>query len=171
MKILIVDNEDNIIGTKEREERTYNDIVRVSGATIIDSNNNILIAQRSFNKKYNGGKWTVSAAGTLEEGETYISNIIKEIQEELGIAVGEKELIPSLYGLENRDNSFYRQMYFIKKDIPISKIKIQKEEVENVKWIELDKLIESVNNNPNDFTSTFPIILETIIDFTKKQSS
>lgn len=168
MRILIVDSEDNIIGTKEREERTDTDIVRVSGATIINSNNEILIAQRAFSKKYNGGKWTVSAAGTLEEGETYISNIKKEIQEELGVTVEEKELIPSIYSFEKVSNNFYRQMYFVRKDIPISEIVIQKEEVEQVKWVHLENLISMVEKNPNDFTSSFPTILKSIIDFIKK---
>jgi isopentenyldiphosphate isomerase len=168
VKILIVDSEDNIIGTKEREERTDEDIIRVSGATIINSKKEILIAQRSFNKKYNGGKWTVSAAGTLEEGETYISNIIKEIKEELGITVEEKELIPSIYSFEKVSNNFYRQMYFVRKDIPLSEIIIQHEEVEKVKWVGLEDLIKMVEDNPDHFTSSFPTILKSIIDFIKK---
>ncbi len=167
MKILIVDKKDNIIGTKERDKRTDEDTIRVSGATFIDLSGNILIAQRSFNKKYNAGKWTVSAAGTLEENETYSSNIIKEIKEELGVTVEEKELVPITYNFVE-DHNFYRQAYLIKKDISLSEIKIQKEEVEDVKWIGLDELIESVNKNPDDFTSTFPKILETIINFVKK---
>ena len=170
MKILIVNNRDIVIGTKERRERTEGEITRVTGATIIDSNNNILVSQRSFSKKYNAGKWTISAAGTLEEGETYISNIIKEIKEELGVTVEERELIPSVYGLDTISKGFFRQMYFVKKDIPISDIKIQKEEVEQVKWIELEKLVETFRKNPNDFTPTFPTILESIIEFVKKSS-
>ena len=47
----------------------------------------VLIVERqtAFDKKYDPGKWGPSAAGTVEEGETYQSNIIKELQEEIGL--------------------------------------------------------------------------------------
>jgi len=86
VKIIIVDENDNPIGLKERGTLDYDkDIYRVSALWITNSKGQILIARRALTKKQNPGKWGPGVAGTIDEGETYDSNIIKEAKEELGL--------------------------------------------------------------------------------------
>ena len=84
-KIIIVDEDDNIIGSKERNSIVSGDIYRVSALLIENSKGEILLAQRALTKKHDPGKWGPPVAGTVEEGETYESNIVKEAEEELGL--------------------------------------------------------------------------------------
>ena len=86
-KIIIVDEHDNEIGLKERDEIEKGDIYRVSGIWITNSKGEILLSQRSLLKKKSPGKWTCAAAGTVDEGETYENNILKEVEEEIGITL------------------------------------------------------------------------------------
>lgn len=84
-KIIIVDENDTIIGHKNRDSMEDGDMYRVSALWIQNSKGDILLAQRSFDKRNDPGKWGPAVAGTVEEGETYESNIIKEAEEEIGL--------------------------------------------------------------------------------------
>lgn len=85
MKIPIVNEQDEIIGYKDRDLRDPKEITRVSGLWVTDTAEKILLAQRSWKKKSDPGRWGPAVAGTVEEGETYESNIIKEAREEIGL--------------------------------------------------------------------------------------
>ena len=83
MRIPIVNEEDEIIKIIDSTERMKGDIGRVSALWITNEKGEILLAQRSFTKKRDPGVWDPAVAGTVEEGETYEQNIIKEAEEEL----------------------------------------------------------------------------------------
>ncbi|OGI75966.1 hypothetical protein A3C67_01195 [Candidatus Nomurabacteria bacterium RIFCSPHIGHO2_02_FULL_42_19] len=85
MKIPIVDKNDDVIEYRERNDQDANAIYRVSSLWIRNSKGEILLARRAFSKSHDPGKWGPAVAGTVEEGETYESNIIKEAEEELGL--------------------------------------------------------------------------------------
>ncbi|MDO8661039.1 MAG: NUDIX domain-containing protein, partial [Candidatus Woesearchaeota archaeon] len=84
-KIVIVNDNDEIIGYKDRDSIENNELYRVSALQITNSNGEILLARRHRNKKHDPLKWGPAVAGTVEEGETYLENIIKEAEEELGL--------------------------------------------------------------------------------------
>ncbi|MDD3648014.1 MAG: NUDIX domain-containing protein, partial [Candidatus Dojkabacteria bacterium] len=85
MKLVIVDEKDRILGTKYRSEVTKDDIYRVSSLWIMNEKNKSLFAQRAFTKDKDPGEWGPAVSGTIEEGEDYYSNIVKEADEELGL--------------------------------------------------------------------------------------
>src|SRR3989338_3993719 len=85
MRIPIVNEQDEIIGYKDRKDRNKVDIARITGLWLWNEKGEALLAQRSFNKKMHPGMWGPAVAGTVEEGETYESNIIKESEEEIGL--------------------------------------------------------------------------------------
>ena len=92
MIIPIVNEQDEIIEYKDIRNRNPKEICRVSAIWLVDSDGNILLAQRAFSKKVDPGKWGPSVAGTVEKGETYEENIIKESKEEIGLTKNTEEL-------------------------------------------------------------------------------
>ena len=126
MKIILVDENNKVIGSKERDDRDKADIIRVSGLWIFNSNKEVLIAQRSNNKVHDPGKWGPSAAGTVEEGETYVSNILKEAKEELGISITEKDLIVGSCEINSTSHRYFGQRFFAKVDLPITSFSYKK---------------------------------------------
>jgi len=84
-KIVIVDENDNKIGHKEYGETNPDDIYRVSALWLTNQKGEVLIARRAYNKKLDPGKWGTAASGTVDEGETYYENIVKETEEEIGL--------------------------------------------------------------------------------------
>lgn len=151
-KIIIVNEKDEIIGHKERGTLNQEDIYRVSALWIMNSKGEVLLAQRSFNKKIHPGKWGPAVAGTNDEGETYLSNIIKETQEEIGLLISspkklEKNKISS-------KNNYFVQWYYLELDQNISEFTLQKDEVEKIKWFSREEFLEGIENINSDFLDT-----------------
>ncbi len=151
----IVDEHDNVVGKKIRSEITKDDIYRVSSLWIFNRNRELLIAQRPMWKKNDPGKWSESAVGTVEDGETYESNLIKEAKEELGISLKLDELtfIKKQFYQTDKGKMFGAIYAYILSD-EIEMI-LNKYEVPEVEWISNDKIVGELSKEPNRFVGSF----------------
>ena len=148
-EIIIVDEKDNLIGFNKRNSLKKKDIYRVSALWLINSKEDILLAKRHRNKLHHPRKWGPAVAGTVEKGETYKLNIIKEAEEELGI----KNIKPKLGPKTRTQNeyNYFTQWFILILDKNTDDFKIQREEVEEVKWFSKEELLKELNKNPNEF--------------------
>lgn len=150
-KIIIVDENDNIIAYEDRDSLKIEDIYRVSALWIENSKGEILMARRALTKAHSPGKWGPAVAGTLEEGETYDSNIFKEAEEEIGLKnVKFKKGSKIKIMLAGRPR-YFLQWYAIKINRPLEEFKIQKSEVAEVRWFSKEELKKKLEENPNEF--------------------
>lgn len=162
-KIIIANEKDEIIGLKERDKPGIEGYRRISGLWLTNSKGEILLAQRSFNKKHNPGKWGLSASGTVEEGETYDSNLVKEAKEEIGLenfkyTKGTKIKI-------DKNIPMFFQFYLATIDKSIKDFKIKKDEVEQVKWFDIASLKQDIEKHPENYTITVSEGLKMFKDF------
>lgn len=158
MKIPIVNEQDEIIGYKERADRNPEDIVRLTSIWITDEQGNILLQQRKLTKKNNPGKWGPAVAGTIEEGESYDQNAYKELEEELGIKNVDLIKDKKYYGESNTGKRFV-QVY----KVIISRnreLAPQEEEVENLRWVSKDELQKWFSEKPEDFVGFMEDLVE-----------
>ena len=112
----------------------------ITVVVFIQNYKNEFLIQKRVAKK--DGKWATTG-GHPVSGETSKQGIITEIKEELSINVIENNLI--LFKTIKTEDDFV-DIYYLKENINIDKIKIQKDEVEDVKWAskeEIEKLIEN----------------------------
>jgi len=61
-KVIMVDKNDNVVGSKERDSVGSGDIYRTSALWVTNSGGDILVAQRAFKKKNDPGKWGASGS-------------------------------------------------------------------------------------------------------------
>jgi isopentenyl-diphosphate delta-isomerase len=155
MKVIIVNEQDEVIGTRDWTTTPPDDITRVSALWVYNSKKEVLIAQRALTKRFSPGLWGPAAAGTVEEGETYLSNILKETQEELGIELKESDLVVASHELQKSEHTYYRQFFMAKLDLPIEAFTIQKSEVESLRWIASEELYEWLEKSPEQFSPSF----------------
>ncbi len=151
MRIPIVNEQDEIIDIRERSELSRDSIYRVSALWVTDEDGNILLAQRAFTKSHDPGKWGAAVAGTVEEGETYESNIIKETEEEIGL----KNIQPIL-GAKNRHRgewNYFTQEFLLTLPVGFNDFTIPKDEVAAVKWFSVEELKKRVAEHPEEFLS------------------
>ena len=126
-------------------------------AFIIDDKGNILLQKRSKNKKLWPNMWDVTVGGHVDAGEFGRQALIREVKEELGIEIKDddvKYLIGSTSINEQGDiiNKHYNECYLITKNIDISDIKIQKEEISEVRYFSKDELLKRISNNYEGLT-------------------
>ncbi len=156
--LTLVDNDDNIIGRKDKNQLSSDDIYRVARLLIINSKGELLLAQRAFVKKNDPGLWGLAVEGRIEPGETYESNIRKEAQEEIGVTLGELELGPKLR-MQGKFNHWC-QFFIARTDLALDQLTLQEEELEAVKWFDGLSLQEEVKLHPEKFGYRFDLILE-----------
>lgn len=111
----------------------------ITVVVFIQNSKNEFLIQKRVKKK--DGKWATTG-GHPVSGETSKQGIVTEIKEELGVNVLEKNI--KLFKTIKTEDDFV-DIYYLKEDIDIKKIKIQKEEVEDVKWASIDEIERMIN--------------------------
>jgi len=152
-EIILVDRNDNVLGHQERGVDKDGEIHRVAGLWLTNSKDEILIAQRSFNKNDAPGEWGPAVGGTVERDETYESNIVKETKEELGFGLEDYRLGPKLLLGRPAGKRRMCQIFMAECDRQACDFQIQQDEVEAVRWITAEELKKEVAENPANFTS------------------
>ena len=150
-KIILVDREDNVLGSIVRSEITHTDYFRVAALWLTDQHGNVLIAQRKLDKLNDPGKWGPAAAGTVEVNETYESNIYKEAAEELGLDGIGFQLGPHQFVEDVR--SFHCQWFTGVADHSYQ-FELQDEEVETVTWISPKDLNHDLTIHPDKYVNS-----------------
>ena len=105
-----------------------------------NSDGEILVTKRGMNKKQYPGKWEMAAAGHVDAGEEPIQTCLREVKEELGIELKEEE-VDYLTEWLIQEEWELAQIYLVKKDIPLENITIQKEEIDEVKWMKYNDFV------------------------------
>lgn len=141
---------------------------RAIQVVVMDSNNKILIQQRSSNKRFFPNFWDMTISGHVSSGELSIEACIREIYEEVGLKF-EKEDLNFLFSFKDYitgnniiENLFF-DVFYIKKDFDYNSIKLQVSEVQDYKIVEINDIKELLNNNillKNVETTTLIKILE-----------
>ena len=157
--IIVVDEEDKVIGHKPREEVDEKGLIyRVAALWITNSKGEILLARRAYTKTHYPGRLGPAVAGTVDKGESYEENIKKEAEEEIGL----KNLIFKKGPKSKVDGKYnhFTQWFTCTVDKPPEYFKIQKEEVVEVKWFSKEELKEQLKNNPEEFVKPLSKYLE-----------
>jgi len=122
---------------------------------IINNKNKILVQKRAATKKNHPNLWDMPCGGHVIAGESSIEGAIREVFEELGVKTN-----PTDYKFITEyifdKNYELAQIYLLRFDLDIKEFKLQKEEVEEVKWLtynEFKDLFYSRNfvPFPNDY--------------------
>jgi len=103
----------------------------------------LLLQKRAPNKPSFPNMWDISSAGHITTGDNSKEAAIREVQEELGLTLTEKELGNPLFIHKSKrvlnngtylDNEF-QDVFLLHKDVAIKDIVIQVEELSEVRWM------------------------------------
>lgn len=153
VEILKEDGSNTHISISKDDAHEKNICHGISAVALINDKGQVLIAKRALNKKTEPGKFDLSGCGHIEYEETREEAAIRELYEEIGIKVTKDELIQIdtyLNKVRLNDNVYlnhFTYLFIIKKDIDIEKIKIQLDEIDSVKYVTKDELVNLFDNN------------------------
>jgi len=131
----------------------------VINAWIINENNEFLITQRSPNKSH-PCMWECTGGSALF-GETDIEACVREIKEELNI-----DIDASTAQFIGQVNRYYPgcpdilRVYLFKDNSPLSRVKIQEEEVMDVMWADKKTLLELYDSGKFEANAYFKEVIE-----------
>ncbi len=113
----------------------------------VDSKNQLLLQHRSPQKNSHPNKWDISVAGHISAGEDSITSAIRETEEEIGLTLKAEDfkLIGTIVQQSIQNNGTYinnefDDVYLVKRDIDISTLKMQPEEVDDLRFISKEEL-------------------------------
>lgn len=136
----LYDKEGNLTNEKGiRGERT-DKLVGIVIIFIENSKGEFLIQKTSPSRQ----NVFATTGGHVSYGDTFLNSIVKEVKEELGIEVTKEEVTEVNTYIKD---SFIQKVYYLKKDIDIEDITIQKDEVQYVAWFSKDNIEKLINNN------------------------
>lgn len=122
----------------------------------VNGRRQVLLQKRSRDKDSNPGCYDISSAGHMSAGEEPIPSAIREIGEELGLAVGPEDLEyvglfcgsfdKEFYGLPFHDREF-NYVYVLRRDVREAELHLQESEVESVLWMDCEECLQAVRKN------------------------
>ncbi|GAA0092827.1 NUDIX domain-containing protein [Paraclostridium bifermentans] len=121
------------------KENTYHLVVHVC---IFNLEGKMLIQQRQPFKDGWPNMWDITVGGSAVSGDTSQLAAEREVYEEIGYKLSLDGIRPSL--TINFDKGF-DDIYLIQKDIDISKLKLQYEEVQSVKWASKEEISSMID--------------------------
>jgi isopentenyl-diphosphate delta-isomerase len=149
--IFTVDEENNPIEPVERQKAHQEGIWhRTTDIAVMNSKNEILCHKRSIFKDTNAGKWDPCFGGHILAGTSPIQGAIIELGEESGLKPAEDDLQFVTIAKDSRyngKNNEFRYCYLYRWDGDSAQLKLEKEEVEEVKWVPIDVVVANRNND------------------------
>ena len=130
---------------------------RANYGFIFNKNGEVLLQKRSKIKKLWPDLWDITAGGHVLAGEFGYEALIREVKEELGIELEPKNLL-YLVGSTSENikgdviNRHFNECFIINKDVDIAEVKIQEEEVSEVRWFTKEEILNRINNNFDGIT-------------------
>ena len=110
----------------------------VAGFLYDRKHNAVLLHLRDGNTKINPNKWSLFA-GACEAGETPLQTFVREIEEEIGLAIDPKE-VKFLDEYFNDTTNVFRHVYYIEKYVPLSELTLG--EGAGMDWVPLEKAFD-----------------------------
>lgn len=137
------------------ETKTENEWIKCCTCFILDEKGNVLVEKRAP-KGLNPGKYDL-CSGHVEKGEAPAQAMIRELNEELGVSNEKAINIIKLLDNEQLDltNSSLNMKVFV--SIYALKLKnqenfiLQKQEVESIQWMEIEKFFELLEQGKTRF--------------------
>lgn len=148
--IVVVDEEDNVIGAERMPEAIRKKMIRRAARVYVFNESGQLLVQQRSDKVLKPLLLDQSAAGHVDEGETYEQAAYRELAEELGITNISLELVITSFRTTGFFNAIYRVV------VPDNVvIQFDPEEIEQVLWYDPDILATEMKQQPERFTPAF----------------
>lgn len=125
---------------------------------IINSKDEVLLQKRSKQKKMWPNTWDITAGGHVLENELGFQTAIRETKEEIGVELHKNDLI--FIGSARSSNqkgdiidNHFNEFYIAEKEVDETKLKLQEDEVSDIKWISKEEIIKRIKNNHEGITT------------------
>lgn len=165
--LILVDEQDKEIGKEEKIDAHRKGLLhRAFSLFVYDSKSNkMLIQQRAINKYHSGGLWTNACCSHPRKGEDLNTAVYRRTIEELGVSIPKadyeigkiKECGKFTYRKDFGELTEYEidHVFAWLVDSSILQFVPNKDEIEDLMWIDIHDLMNWLEENPDNFTAWF----------------
>jgi isopentenyl-diphosphate delta-isomerase len=155
------DNNDNQLGLMEKIEAHEKAILhRAFSVFILNDNNELLLQKRALSKYHSPGLWTNTCCSHPRHGESVINAGLRRLKEEMGFETEISSLLSFIYKAEFDNGLTEHEFDHVLVGRYNKNPSINKSEVSDWKWTDLDFLKKDVVSNPDLYTVWFKIIFQ-----------
>jgi isopentenyl-diphosphate delta-isomerase len=164
--VILVDEADKEIGTEEKM-KTHKEgkLHRAFSIFIFNPKGEMLLQKRAKSKYHSGGLWSNACCSHPRPGEDIEQAAHRRLMEEMGFDCDLQESFDFVYkaNLDHNLTEYEFDHVFIGKYE--GKIKLNPEEAEDFKWVNIDALKENVEKHPEKYTVWFKCALTEVLNF------
>ena len=159
--VVLVNPEDRILGLMEKQQAHINGLLhRAFSIFLFNDKGEMLLQKRASEKYHSPSQWTNAVCSHPKENETYLEGARRRLKEELGIETELSEKFNFIYKADVGNGLWEHELDHVFTGVYNSDFKLNKNEVEEVRYISVEDLDKEITENPEKFTEWFKIILE-----------
>ncbi|KMQ67474.1 isopentenyl-diphosphate delta-isomerase [Chryseobacterium sp. FH2] len=159
--VVLVNPQDEILGLMEKQQAHINGLLHRAFSVFLFNNKGEMLLQKRANEKYHSPlKWTNAVCSHPKTGETYIEGAKRRIKEELGIETELSEKFNFIYKADVGGGLWEHELDHVFVGNYEGHFNLNKDEVEEIKYISMEDLDKEISETPENFTEWFKIILE-----------
>ena len=127
---------------------------------LFTSDKKILLQKRALSKKVFPGLWDISVAGHIAAGEEILTSAKREVFEEIGLELNEKDLIKigtRIHQVSHKNgiqDNEHHHVFITELKVSLSELSIQTEEVDDIQLFDLE-ILKNTENHENVLLSRF----------------
>tara|TARA_B100001057_G_scaffold73127_1_gene67440 strand:+ start:1931 stop:2458 length:528 start_codon:yes stop_codon:yes gene_type:complete len=159
--VILVNSSDQKIGLMPKLEAHIRGVLhRAFSVLIFNKKGELLIQQRALNKYHTPGLWSNTCCSHQIDGETNIEAGKRRLFEEMGFEVELFNFDSFIYNAYFENGLIEHEFDHILVGVFDGTPLINKNEVNDYKWISFDKLQKEIYSSPQNYTVWFRIIFE-----------
>jgi len=160
-KVILVDTNDEPLGLMDKMAAHEQALLhRAFSVFILNENNEVMLQQRASHKYHSPLLWTNTCCSHQRAGESNIQAGIRRLQEEMGFKTELKELFHFIYKAPFENGLTEHELDHVMIGYYNEEPSINKEEVEDWKWMAIEDIKEDMHIHPEVYTVWFKIIFD-----------
>lgn len=162
-EVILVDENDKPVGLMEKMQAHRLGVLhRAFSVFVFNSQNELLMQQRALNKYHSAGLWSNTCCSHPRQNEKTEAAARRRLQEEMGMDLNLTYKTNFIYKTTFDNNLTEHEFDHVFTAVSDALPKINPEEVNEYKYLGLEKLKEEIKQKPEAFTSWFKIAIEKI---------
>ncbi len=154
----VVNDRDEVTGQAARKEVHRRRLLhRAVHALAFGTDGRVFLQKRSMLKDTAPGCWDSSCSGHLDSGEPYDVAVVRELMEEIGLAVTPEHALEPLFKLDACADTGWEfvWIYRLRSDGPFV---LHPGEIERGEWFSVDEVTRGIAERSREFTRAFKFI-------------
>lgn len=163
--VVLVNENDVEIGTAEKmKAHRESKLHRAFSVFVVNSKNEMLLQKRAHHKYHSGGLWTNTCCSHPRAGEKTDKAAHRRLQEEMGFDSELNELFTFLYKAKLDNELTEHELDHVFWGEYNGEVMPDPDEVDQFKWIDIQKLKQDIQQHPELYTVWFKIAFGKLLD-------